>query len=269
MPTLDQIVSLYSARKLDRGPVINRMQKVADVYNGDMVVPLEGRDRTEEVWIPNLLQPGMDQAALRISSTTPDVRFLPEKEGVQLHLNRANDRLDAVLAWWTMNKMGLKLRRRARHLIGYGCTPVIVRPHKQWEMPVWHARNPLSTFPGFSNDPDDITPHDCIFAFQRSLKWLQDNFDEPMRLLYKGENPHGSHQFELLEYVDCDTHVLACLGKPKGQWDVNDGRLAAVELLRFPNRAEVCPVVVPGRITLDRTQGAYDGIVGVYQMQAK
>lgn len=254
---------------MDRGPVIDRMAKVADVYNGDVVVALEGMDRASEVWIANLLQQGMDQSALRISSTVPDVRFLPEKEGVQLHMNRANDKRDAVLAWWTMNKMNLKLRRRARHLIGYGCSPVIVRPSKKWEMPIWQTRSPLSTFPGLSHDPDDINPQDCIFTFKRSLKWLKENFDEPMRLLYKGEQPKDTDDFELLEYVDCDWHVLGCLGKSKGQWDVHDGRLSSVELLRFPNRAGVCPVVMPGRITLDRVQGAYDGIVGVYQMQAK
>ncbi len=269
MPTMEQISSLYQARKMERGPVIDRMAKVADVYNGDVVVALEGMDKASEVWIANLLQQGMDQSALRISSTVPDVRFLPEKDGVQLHINRANDKRDAVLAWWTMNKMNLKLRRRARHLIGYGCSPVIVRPSQKWEMPVWQTRSPLATFPGLSHDPDDIAPQDCIFVFKRSLKWLQENFDEPMRLLYKGEQPKPSDDFELLEYVDSEWHILGCLGKPKGQWDVNDGRLGCVELLRFPNRAGVCPVVMPGRITLDRVQGAYDGIVGVYQMQAK
>lgn len=269
MPSLEEILNLYKARKLERGPVMDRMAKVADVYNGDVVVALESMDKTSEVWIANLLQQGMDQAALRISSTTPDVRFLPEKEGVQLHINRANDKRDAVLAWWTLNKMGLKLRRRARHLIGYGCTPVMVRPHRKWEMPIWQTRNPLSTFPGLSHDPDDITPQDCIFSFRRSLKWLQDIFEEPMRNLYKGDQPKPSDTFEVLEYVDCNEHVLLCLGKPMGQWDQTDGRLSAAELVRLPNRSGICPVVMPGRITLDRVQGAYDGIVGVYQMQAK
>ena len=270
MPTFEDVVSLYQSRKLDRGPIIDRMAKVAEVYNGDMVIPLEGMDRSEEVWIANLLQQGMDQAALRISSTVPDVRFLPEKESVQLHLNRAAERRDAVLAWWTMNKMGLKLRRRARHLIGYGCTPVIVRPHTEWEMPMWHTRNPLTSFPGFSQDPDEIAPQDCIFAYRRTLQWLREHFDAPMRILYQGEDPKPWDQFEILEYVDAEWHILGCMGKPRNEMDVGaDGRLPSCELLRFPNRAEICPVVMPGRITLDRIQGAYDGIVGVYQMQAK
>lgn len=268
-PTFEQIVSLYSARKLERGPVLNRMARVAEVYNGDMVVSLEGVDPGQDVWIANLLQQGMDQAALRISSTTPDVRFLPEKEGVQLHINRANDKRDAVLAWWTLNKMGLKLRRRARHLIGYGSSPIMVRPYRKWEMPIWQSRSPLATFPGFSHDPDDITPGDCIFSFKRTLRWLQEHYEEPMRLLWKGDYPKPSDMFELLEYVDGEVHVLGCLGKPKGEWDQSDGRLSVIELVRLPNRAGICPVVMPGRITLDRVQGAYDGIVGVYQMQAK
>ena len=38
---------------------------------------------------------------------------------------------------------------------------------------------------------------------------------------------------------------------------------------RIPNRTGICPAVVPGRITLDRQQGQFDGLVGMYQMQAK
>lgn len=268
MPSFDLILSMYNQRKAQQGPVLQRMREIADVYNGDVIVPLPGLERSEKAWVANLLQQGLDQAALRISSTTPDVRFLPEKEGVQLHMNNAAKKRDAVLGWWTQNNMGLKLRRRARYLIGYGSTPVMIRPHRKWEMPIWQTRNPLHTFPAKSFDPDDIAVSDCIFAFKRTLAWLNENFPNSGGLISKGYDPKPSDAFEFLEYVDDQEHVLGVIGKPKDPWDTS-GQPEALELVRFPNRAGVCPVVVPGRITLDRQQGGYDGIVGAYMIQAR
>ena len=47
------------------------------------------------------------------------------------------------------------VRRRARHLVGYGSTPVLIRPGKDG-IPRWEVRDPLTTYPAPS-DPDGVT----------------------------------------------------------------------------------------------------------------
>lgn len=269
----DRIVETWKQRRQAQGPVLERMRSVQEVYDGDVTVPLPEMDTSERTWIANLLQTGLDQTAMRIASNPPDVRYLPEKLSGRDNLKRAQDRAsekrDVTLGWWTQNKMNLKLRRRARWLIGYGVSPVMIRPHLQWNMPMWHVRNPLTTFPAPSLDPDDIEPLDCIYSYKRSLRWLNENFPGRSSLLYKGQDPSPDDTYDFVEYVDAEWHVLGVVGPGRREWEHNDGQSEQMELIRMPNRAGVCPAVQPGRITLGRVQGQYDGMVGVYQIQAR
>lgn len=271
MPSFEEIVTMWKKRRSSMGPVVNRMREVQRVYNGDVTIPLPDMDRTEQTWIANLLQQGLDQTSQRIASTVPDVRFLAQEQGQRLAEKRAEQKRQVTLAMWTQNKMTLKMRRRARWLIGYGTTPVIIRPHSEWQAPMWQVRNPLTSYPAPTMDPDDLTPPDCIFSYQRSYSWLEEMYPNMAPLLRKsgGKEAGPDSSFDVLEYVDDNELVLGAVGAGRPEWEYDDGRLDNVELLRLPNRAGVCPVVCPGRITLDRVQGQFDGMVGVYQLQAK
>lgn len=268
--TFPEVVNRWRQRKQALGPVMERMRKVQAAYNGEIVIPVPEADRSENAYIANLLQQGLDQTSMRIASTLPDVRFLPEKRSVEKWETLARQRRDATLGWWTQNQMHLKMRRRARWLIGYGCAPVMVRPNEKWDMPMWQVRNPLTSFPAPGMDPDDITPTDCIFSYARSLAWLKESFPNDTARLSKGPNPSPDDMYDVLEYVDHEWHLLGVVGKPREEWDQGEqGTAPALELIRVENRAGVCPVVAPGRITLDRPSGQFDGMVSVFQMQAK
>ena len=41
------------------------------------------------------------------------------------------------------------------------------------------------------------------------------------------------------------------------------------EIMRVPNRADICPVVIPKRTSLDMPLGKFDGMTGMYQAQAR
>ena len=81
--------------------------------------------------------------------------------------------------------------------------------------------------------------------------------------------------FEVLEYIDEVETVLVAIGAEKskastyGAPETGKGTASHVILERIPNRAEICPVVIAGRITLDRLQGQFDQMLGMYQRQAK
>jgi len=273
-----EIVKLYQDRKRERGAMFGRMNDIRNHYNGDIVIPLPELDEMEKPSVPNLIAAGIDQFAMRVASVMPDIAYLPIRPGIQVSENRARDRRLANLGWWDMNKMGVKLRRRARHLTAYGMSavslsPVSVYDNDQREMPHWRVRNPLATFPSTMIDPDSFEPTDCIFSDRRPLEWLKANYPTQMSALYKGDKMDHD-MFEVLEYMDAHETVLMVCGAERlkdNSWapDPQKNLSSSVILERIPNRAEVCPVVIAGRVTLDRLAGQFDQMLGMYQRQAK
>ena len=273
-----QIVSMYQERRMSRSGIFKRMAEVRDHYNGDVIVPLPELDEAEKPAIPNLIAQGIDQFSMRVASVLPDIQYPALRNGIQSSENKARDRRMANLGWWDMNKMGTKVRRRARHLTAYGMSaisisPVALDPNDRRQIPFWRVRNPLATYPSPMIDPDNMEPTDCIFADRRPLGWLQENYPAQMNVLYRGDKGK-SDLFQILEYMDAGETVLVAVGaerpaqNPYGQ-EVGKGSASNIVLERIPNRAEVCPVVIAGRITLDRLQGQFDQMLGMYQREAK
>lgn len=268
--TAEEILEMYIRRRNQMGPIRNHMAELQSAYNGDVTIPLPELSQSERPAVANLIAMGLDQSAMRIASTVPDVFYPPDKPGQPQSEKFARIRRQATQAWWHHNKMRLKMRRRARWLIGYSSAPVLIRPNFELQIPMWHIRNPLQTFPPPGLDPDQLTPPDCIFSFSRSLAWLNQHYPEQTRMLRKDREPRAEDAYDVIEYVDDNEFVMAVCGRPRDRYeDREDGRQAVAELERIPNRAGMCPVVIPGRITLDRPQGQYDGMLGMYQSAAR
>jgi hypothetical protein len=271
-----QIVSMYQERRQNRAGIFNRMDEVRRHYNGDVMVPLPELDDMEKPAIPNLIAQGIDQFAMRVASTMPDIAYPALRPGIQASEAKSRDRRLANIGWWDMNKMGTKVRRRARHLTAYGMSavtlsPVSLDPNDRREIPHWRVRNPLSTYPSPMVDPDSMEPTDCIFADHRPLGWLKANYPKQMSVLYKGKSA-DTDLFTVLEYMDDVETVVIVVGAKRAPSDyVNPGSGVAHHqvLDRIANRSEVCPVVIAGRITLDRLQGQFDQMLGMYQREAK
>ena len=273
-----KIVSLYQERRAQRSGLFRRMQEIRDHYNGDVIVPLPELDEAERPAIPNLIASGIDQFAMRVASVMPDIQYPSLRPGIQVADNRSRDRRLANIGWWDMNRMSVKVRRRARHLTAYGMSavslsPVSLDPNDKRKIPHWRVRYPLATFPAPMIDPDNMEPVDCIFADRRPLGWLREHYPAQMNVLYKGDKG-DSDLFEILEFIDDNETVLVAVGAEKaksGPYSADSGRGSATNICleRIPNRAEVCPVVIAGRITLDRLQGQFDQMLGMYQREAK
>ena len=271
-PSIESIITMLMERRTSYGPVLNQMMKLRDAYNGDIIVPLPEMDRNERSSVANLISTGLDQTAMRIASTTPNVFYPPVIPGNKPSEDRANKRRRATLGWYEANKMSMKLRRRARFLIGYASSPVVLRPDPKRGIAKWEVRSPLTAYPALSEDIDQITPTDCIFSFGRSYKWLKAHYpNAAMRFWANGEEPSAQTLYDIIEYVDDEVWVLAAVEVNPVTPSIIPGQssLRYVELERVVNRTGLCPAVVPGRITLDRQQGQFDGLVGMYQMQAK
>jgi hypothetical protein len=268
--SLDDIIDLYHQRRLAAGPLHEQMRRVRDLANGDVVVPLNELDRNAKSNVANLLVQGLDQMSMRVSSTMPSPYFPPVKEGSEQSKKMARMRKKALLAIWDENRMQMKLRRRARHLLAYSASPVYLKPDFKTLTPKWEIRNPLDTFAAPMED-DDLVPENCIFTSRVSANWLLSNYGDLVGGQLRMGRVDSDSRYTLLEYVCADSIQLAVLGAEDNP-ELNPAERAGLEAIlleAIPNRAQTPLAVVPQRITLDRPRGQFDGVLGMYYTRAR
>jgi len=268
--SLDEIVELYHQRRLAAGPVHEQMRRVRDLANGDVIVPLNELDKNAKTNVANLLVQGLDQMSMRVSSTMPSPYFPPIKEGSENAKKLARMRKKAMLSFWDENRMQMKMRRRARHLLAYSSSPVFLKPDFRTLTPKWELRNPLDTFAAPTTE-DEIIPDDCIFTTRVTASWLIKNYGELVANQLRFGRVDSDSRYTLLEYVCDDSLQLAVLGaedNPELSASERVG-LEAILLEAIPNRTGMPLAVVPKRITLDKARGQFDGILGMYYTRAR
>jgi len=272
MRTVEEIVEIYRDRVETKGPVLQRMREIRQLSNGDVIVPLSELDRSAKSSIANLLNQGLDQMSMRVASTMPVPYFPPLKEGNDRSTKLARDRKRAMLSMWDQNRLGMKMRRRARYLLGYSSAPVYLKPNFDKRLVEWHLRNPLETFASPTTDVDNPVPDDVIFSYHRPYKWLIQNYGNKVDGILRVGKPKPDTMFTILEYV-CANEVVVLVVGTKDSIDPNSGQTyqgkAAVELSRVNNWTGMPLVVMPQRITLDRPMGQFDNMLGMYYTRAR
>ena len=279
-----EIQQRYQTRKDARAPEINRGMEIGRHYDGSIVVATPELDEYEKSMAVNLMGPGLDSLSMRVASTMPDISCDPLRENIGGSVNRAADKRRALLGWWQMNRMDMILRRRARFMLGYGCSPVLIshvsmNPNDKRQMPHWRVLDPLCVFPA-PLSTGDIEPADSIYAYLKPLSWLQAIYPEPTRVLYKGKNAQPDTMFEILEFNDADETVLVAVGQSKtdsaSEWGVTPAAAAStgtnpvVQLERVTNYAGVPLMVYPGRVTLTGPlRGMFDQLMPVFHNASK
>lgn len=271
MKTVEEIVALYRDRHTTLGPVLQQMREVRRLANGEVVVPLSELDRTARSSVANLFVQGLDQMAMRVTSTQPTPYFPALREGQDRSMQFARDRKRAMLSIWDQNRMGQKDRRRARNFFAYSSAPVFLKPNFDKRLVEWHLRNPLDTFAAPVVDESNPVPDNVIFTYSRNYQWLMRNYGFLNGVLRVGD-PAPDDMFTVLEYVDDMEVVLVVLGYERDR-DPLSGSMymgrPAVELSRVPNRCGMPLVVIPSRITLDKPKGQFDGLLGMYYTRAR
>jgi len=265
----EEISALYKTRLSNRGPLFARMRAVRDTYNGDIVIPLPEISKHERSTVANLTQQGIDQIARRAASVLPDLTYPTVRPGIKKAEELADIRRKVNYGWWEQTGIRKVLARRFRWLLGYAEAPVIIRPDMKTKCPTWEPFNPLDTFPAPVR-LDGSQPDDTIVVHKRNLAWLKANYPDAARVVHKKRDCGPEELFDVLEYIDPVEVAFVVLGHDKGnEWGQEpDQSTMSVDLSRVPNRAETCWLVNPQRVTLDRPQGHFDGILGMHETQA-
>ena len=272
MKTVEEIVELYKDRVDTQGPILRQMREVRQLANGDVIVPLNELDRNTKSSVANLLVQGLDQMSMRVASTMPSPYFPALREGQDRSMKLARDRKRAMLAIWDQNRMSMKMRQRARHLLAYSNSPVYLKPNFDKRLPEWQLRNPLDTFAAPRIDIDNPVPDNVIFTYHRPYRWLMQNYGVLLNGTLRVANPGQDTLFTILEYVCANEIVTIAMGSEKSS-DPLTGQTfpgqQAVELSRVINRTGMPLVVMPQRITLDKPRGQFDGLLGMYYTRAR
>lgn len=272
MKTVEEIVELYKDRVDTQGPILRQMREVRQLANGDVIVPLNELDRNTKSSVANLLVQGLDQMSMRVASTMPSPYFPALREGQDRSMKLARDRKRAMLAIWDQNRMSMKMRQRARHLLAYSNSPVYLKPNFDKRVPEWQLRNPLDTFAAPRIDIDNPVPDNVIFTYHRPYRWLMQNYGVLLNGTLRVANPGPDTLFTILEYVCANEIVTIVMGAEKS-FDAVTGQTfpgqQAVELSRVINRTGMPLVVMPQRITLDKPRGQFDGLLGMYYTRAR
>lgn len=276
MRSVEEIVALYSTRKKHHQKRLARMMELRAAYRGEMAIPLPELGRNEKPMVANLVAQGLDGIAQRIASTMPSVSCPPARPGFDNAEQNAETRRNVIYGWWSMNRLNQIQRKRARWLVGYSTAPVVIRPDPRRRIPVWHPRDPLTTLPPPGNAIDEVTPPDCIFTFTRTQSWLQAHYPGEMGVLSQPKNAGPDTEYTILEYADAEQIVLVALGQkstgqmiPGNAYPAARGRPFVTLGPPIPNKAGVCPAVLPSRIGLDDAMGQFDGIIGLYYWQSR
>jgi hypothetical protein len=267
----EEIVELYNQRRRAAGPLHEQMRRVRELANGDIIVPLNELDKNAKASVANLLVQGLDQMSMRVASTMPSPYFPPMKEGSDRSKGNAKMRKRAMLSMWDHNKMQMKLRRRARHLLGYSQSAVVVRPDFRTLMPTWSVRNPLDTFPAPVDDPDDNVPENVIFTYRVTASYLVQTYGDIVVGNLRMGRVEADTRYTMLEYVCADSIQLIVLGQEADYMytPAENAGASFMQLEFIPNRTGMPLAVVANRITLDRPKGQFDGVLGMYYTRAR
>lgn len=292
--SVEQIVATYDSRKAERGDLINRMLDISRHYNNQIVIPLPEIAKAEAPAVANFFAQGIDAYGMRIASVLPDIEVPNRRPGVKSAERLAATRRRAAYGFWEATDYKRVQRQRSRWLVGYGSAPVRIAPNKTTGQPHWYPRDPLASFPS-DGERLDMTPENAVFEYPRTFGWLRRRYGNEINLSAirvhdrggRKEKPKDEERISLLEWCDADETVLVATGKGsldahtvRAEYGVGEATITyisgrgrapdrwAVLLKRSRNKAGVCPVIVPGRITLGQPKGQFDDNIGLFQQMA-
>lgn len=276
MITWDDIVSIVRNRQMNNGELLEKMIEVRRRYNADWVVPYVSEMDSEVLppTTPALIAEAIDFLGMRAASVMPYMNspaIDPTKEVGVRSREYGAIRRKILGATHHQSKTKLHMRRAMRHLAGYATASMIVVPDFDTCLPRLELRDPLSSYPEPKAAEDLSPPKNCAFVYSKSVDWLRANYPQ-IRDWVASSKSTGEEMWDMVEWVDEDVTVVGILG-PR-DWETRTlGASGAVvqsmELHRWPNPTGICPVYIPGRVTLDKIISQIANLTGQVDLMAQ
>lgn len=270
----EEIVELWNRLRSEGAWQKERMRQVATVVDGDLVIPLPELGVVEAPAVANQAHRGLQAMSQALSSVQPKTKFGPLRSSAKA-ADEAQLRMRVADYWDQKDRMALLDAQRGRYLFGYGTTPSRVDVNFAERRPILTLPSPLMSYAPAPSQANDITPPFGIAAMQMSSAAVLKRYGGNALVLWQLRNHLPDEQVWVLEYADDVEVHLVLAGKVtvldggRGAiWERNTDPENGVTLHRYENRAMICPWVVPGLVHLNKLQGHFDQIIGMYQAQA-
>lgn len=276
MITWDDVVSIVRNRQMNNGELLEKMIEVRRRYNSDWVIPYvsEHDDAVLPPTTPALIAEAIDFLGMRAASVMPYMNS-PAIDSTKEVGVRSREygaiRRKILGATHHQSKTKLHMRRAMRHLAGYATASMIVVPDFDTSLPRLELRDPLSSYPEPKAAEDLSPPKNCAFVYSKSVNWLRSNYPQ-IRDWVASAQATGEEMWDVVEWVDEEVTIIGILG-PR-DWEsrtlgASGAVVQSMELHRWPNPTGVCPVYIPGRVTLDKIISQIANLTGQVDLMAQ
>lgn len=279
MISAEWVVAEAKRREEAGGPVSKAARQIMSAYDGTMVVPVpEGLTAPA---VANLIRQGVDHVGMRVADPFESITVPANKPGERAE-RKAEAQRRAGIGLLEAARYRLGKRERARHLVGYGRSPIHVRPDFDTMRPTFECYEPLNVLPSpGKRGAGDLVPRDAIICSTQTWQWLCEHYPDQAAGIYKGFRwesmsppQKASTRFRVYRY-ECADECMLVLGtqadRPQedgtGEMAVS-GHCAVLE--HYENPAGTPTIVVPDIITLTSTgTSVFDQMLGMYQGRAE
>ena len=266
--TIEEIQARMIMRREQDSPLIQAMIANRDRYNAEVVTLLPDVSNVPANTQPgpNFFLEGIDGIARIANQNLAKIDCPVTDPGEDKAIKKASVRQAALYGAWLDSQLQMKTARAFRHYAGYGTFAMVVMPDDERQVASIEIRDPLTAYPEL-RAPDDIrSPRNVGFMYAKSAEWIKAHY--PGRADFMLGDPQLNKGWEtlwdLVEWIDEDEIVIGLLGPrfpANGYYDSRPIGYTAIELDRWDNRAEMVPVVVPRRVTLDKVMGQMTGMI--------
>lgn len=276
-----EVAAAFAERKRDQSTSLERMEALARAYNDEDAIALTELYRNEKPAAANLLFTNLHQYAMRVAGPDPTVLCPPLRPGIKASEQKADMRRRVIYGWHEINDMAQIRLQRAMWLLGFTCSPVVLRPDRSIMAPRWEPRDPRRFFPSDSR----LHPRDAVATSERTWGWLKEKYRDDDVVMSKLAALHKAgfrrdgargwdddHRVKLLEWWDDSVCMVVALGdspENPGMSLSHEQRCCVID--DYKNLAGVTPVVCPTPVSLDadKPRSQFDGMLGSYQMRAR
>ena len=263
---VDRLPTLYAAwreRYRDRD---DRYEIIDAVVAGDFNVK-DNDDEDVENSAPNFIQVMMEDTA-ESASLMPTLR-VQDLQGTEAGKKSAMEMERIGAAYMDENEFDLFIQEALIDLGAYGMACATVLPSDDKSRLVIERRSPRTCYPEPGHRPGRSVRR-AMFARETYVSQLPQNYLDALgELVHDPEKNVASYdentRCTIVEYFD-DTEVIIAILYESADGDGYNAPVHTIPVVvqRFDHEIGTCPVVVEGRLALDREyRGQYDQVVDV------
>ena len=244
----------FRSRHVERD---DRMADIDRMYSGDWGLKDPAGQPLERI-APNLIRVAIEDTA-EAASLMPTLRVTPPK-ATDRSKKMALGMEEIGAGYADHSRQELLIPELIMHQLGFGFGALTILPDLESRLPVFEVRNPRECYPEPELRPGN-RPKRCVFAKEVYVTQLEDwqKAMLPEHMLTERGPMGGPQKLTLVEYYS-DTEILHGALCPGRHVATN---LHPIVFEQTKNLINVCPVVIPSRITFDHeVRGQFDEIIG-------